>query len=128
MASQRLRCKQCHERFSRLQGSRRVYCETCRPPRKRTADVQAPPPDTGPGPLEVAVTSELETAGRLDTIEGVALLVIARDADRLPPDKRAAVVEKLLRVKTLALAGAKGAGPDPVSEIGRRRAERLASA
>ena len=111
--------------------SRRQFCEECSPPRIRGAAAQAeqvPAPDPGTGAIEAAVRAELERASRLDTIEGVALLTLARDADRMPADKRAAVIERLLRVKALALVGVKPAGLDPVDDIARRRAERLADA
>jgi len=122
--------RKCGTRFRVPSQSRRMFCEACSPPRFRHADgpPPAPPVDEGPGPIEVAVLAELERTGRAGTIEGVALATLARDADRLPPDKRAAVVERLLRVKALALVGAKPPSASPVDEIGRRRAERIASA
>lgn len=136
MATVQRRCpgktkKGCGARFRVSSQSRRMFCEVCSPPRFRNADgPTAPPsvPDDGPGPIEVAVLAELERAGRATTIEGVALLAIARDADALPAEKRAGVVEKLLKVKALALVGVKTAGPDPVDEISERRRRRLESA
>lgn len=130
--SRRMKCGRCPRRFTRATGSRRLYCEECSPPRRPAVEaVEAPPaelPDGGPGPIEQAVAAELKRTGRAETIEGVALLAIARDADRLPPEKRAGVVEKLLRVKSLALVGTKRPESTAVDELARRRAERHASA
>ncbi len=136
MATVQRRCpgkagRECGTRFRVPSQSRRRFCEVCSPPRFRES-AEPPPPvateDPGPGPIEVAVAAELDRTGRAGTIEGVALLSLARDADRLPAERRAAVIEKLLRVKAVALAGVRAAGPDPVDDIARKRAERMASA
>ena len=121
MASQRLRCRQCHERFSRLQGSRRVYCETCRPPRKR-ALVEVPSDHARPGQLEATVLAELERVERVDTIEGQALLVLARDGDKLTGAARVAAVRGLMALKPVTFEGTAPKDRDRVDELADRRA------
>lgn len=128
MASERKTCRQCKGKFSRALGSRRVYCETCRPPRTKRV-VEITPPAKGPGPLEAACLAELERVERVGTIEGVALLAVARDADRLEgTPQRAGVLEKLLKLKAAALAGTAPAETDRVDELAAARAARIASA
>jgi hypothetical protein len=89
--------------------------------------VPAPVPDTV-GLIEAAARLELERVGRLDTVAGAIVVAVARDADRVAPERRAAVAEKLLKLLAQAVAGTKPAGPDPVGDIARARAARVAAA
>lgn len=129
MADLRRVCPQCKRQFRPPHGSPRRYCVRCRPSRvKRDGEPDGVGLDAGPGPIEDQVRAELERTRRLDTIEGAALLALARDADTLTGTQRAGVVEKLLRVKALALAGAAPAEVDRLDDLARRRAEKQASA
>lgn len=133
MASERRTCaKGCGRRFSRPLGSRRVYCETCSPPRKRKlpAPPEHPPPEQQPpGTLELAALGELRLAGRVDTYEGVLWLRLSRDADQASGDKVARLIPSLLKAKDLALKGWKRPRPDdPVDELAARVARKAAEA
>lgn len=121
MASQRLRCKQCHQRFSRLQGSRRLYCETCRPPRTR-AVVELPGAPSRPGAIESTTLADLERVERVDTIEGQALLALARDADTLTGAARVAAVRGIMALKPVAFEGTAPRDRDRLDELADRRA------
>lgn len=134
MAELRRRCPQCKRQFRPRKGSPRRYCESCRPPRVRGGVVEGVPigpvvDDRKPGPLEVACLAELERVDRVTTIEGVALLAVARDADRLEgTPQRAGVLERLLKLKAAALVGTAPAEVDRVDELAAARAARIASA
>ena len=131
MASERKTCKSatCHQKFSRPLGSRREYCETCRPPRKKPqAPVVLPGGSGEPGPIEAAAVAELEAVGRLGSVEGQLVVRLAREADRasVSGTQLSAVADRLLKAKEAALAGVAPPG-DLVDELmERRRARRRA--
>lgn len=134
MASERRTCaKGCGKKFSRPLGSRRVYCEKCSPPRKPKAVAVASSAalePSEPGPIEALALAQLQDAGRTETIEGLTLLRLARemDSDRPAASQLGALAEKMLRVASVALAGARKAAPDRLDEITARRAAKAAAA
>lgn len=138
MASERRTCqrpKGCGRRFSRPLGSRRVYCETCSPPRKPAlASVQdaAPGPvREGPGPVEVAALAQLQEVDRHETVAGVLVLGLARDIDagRVLPAQKGGAGEKLVKLLAEALRGTtQKRAPDALDEITARRMARAAAA
>ena len=124
MTSERRTCKspECHQKFTRPQGSRRIFCETCRPSKVRPVD---PPPldeDVEPGPIESAARLELEEAGQASTTEGLLFLRLAREVDarRATGSGLAALADRLLKAKAVALAGPESMG-DAVDELRARR-------
>ena len=126
----RHRCRQCSRKFSKPLGSRRIYCEECRPPRQKPAAAEPAPPTSGPGPIEAQALTRLEAAGRVDTIEGQLLLRLAREADsgRATAAQLGSLAEKLLRVADTALAGTKTREPDRLDELTARRLAKAAAA
>lgn len=134
VASERRVCKKpkgCGNKFSRPLGSRRIYCEACRPPRARLASVpDVPASSSGPGPIEVQVLARLEAAERVETIEGQLLLRMAQEADggRTTAAQLGSLAEKLLRVADVALAGTVTRAPDELDEITARRRAKAAAA
>jgi hypothetical protein len=134
VASERRTCaKGCGRKFSRPLGSRRVYCEKCSPPRKPKAVAVAPSRSTdssAPGPIETLALAQLQEAGRTETIEGLTLLRLARemDGERATASQLGALAEKMLRIASVALAGARKAAPDRLDEITARRAAKAAAA
>lgn len=132
MASERRTCPDCHRKFSRPLGSRRIGCETCRPPRPKK---KAPPPvdvPSGPhggtGDLERAAVAALTLAGRLESFEGQLWLRLAREADAAPGPKVAALVGGLLKAKGEALAGWRPPRNDRIDELTRARERKAAGA
>jgi len=134
VASERRTCakKGCPTKFSRPLGSRRVYCETCSPPRKPPVSErpEAPPVPLhqGPGPLEVAAQAALTAAGRTDTFAGALWLRLAREADQAPGPKVAVLVTAVLKARTEALEGWKPPRADAVDELARARTRKAESA
>ena len=129
MASVRLRCQICRERFSKPLGSRRVNCETCRPPRAKATAL--PPPEAPKvGPIEAQALADLEAAGRLDTVKGQTLLRLAREADsgRVTAAQLGSLASNLLKVEDAALAGARRPEPDRLDEVSERRRRKAAEA
>lgn len=129
MADLRRRCPECKRQFRPRKGTRRLYCETCRPPREREL-APSPPvvlPGGGgePGPIEAASVTELEMAGRLATVEGQLVVRLAREADRVSVGgtQLSAVADRLLKAKEAALAGVAPPG-DMVDELRERRRAR----
>ena len=128
MAGPRKRCKTptCPQRFTRPQGSRREYCETCRPPRQKPKPV-TPLPDrpTEPGPIETATRRDLEARQRVNTTAGAIALRLARDLDSaaLTASQASSLSSQLLRTMAAALEGAPAA-PDEMDELARRRREK----
>jgi hypothetical protein len=133
-AGLRLRCKTCKQRFTRVKGSRRIHCETCRPPRARSvapAEVLdlVPKPPRPLGELEGQALADLQAAGRAQTTEGALALYLARqlDAGGHTGSQTAALAARLMDAKTRAVAGAKPKD-DFVDELRRRREARAAKA
>lgn len=135
MAGQRLRCKTCKERFTRIQGSRRIHCETCRPPRTRSpapaevVDLAPKRPRRQLGELEEQTLADLHAAGCAQTTEGALALYLARQLDTggHTGSQTAALAARLMDAKTRAVAGAKPKD-DFVDELRRRREARAAKA
>ncbi len=128
VADLRVRCPDCKRQFRPRKGTRRRYCEDCRPPRLRPDDEPAPVPDQGPGPIEDACRAELERVDRLTTLEGAALLALARDADRLQGSARASAIRELVKLKPVAFEGTAAPQRDRLDDLAQRRRERRASA
>lgn len=138
VASERRTCPKprgCGRKFSRPLGSRRVFCETCRPPRKRSgpSDPGGKPdtPDPASLPaatLELAAFAELQLAGRVDTFEGALWLRLAREADQAPGSSVARLIPGLLKAKDTALAGWKRPTRDRVDQLAEARARKAAQA
>jgi hypothetical protein len=131
VAAIRLRCQKCHTRFSKPQGSRRIYCETCSPPRKppvamRDVDQGA---SEGVGPIEARMLLDLEAVDRAETVEGLLVLNLARDIDsgRVAPAQKGIAGQRLLVLLGRALEGTKIPEPDRLDELSARRASREAS-
>lgn len=131
MAGQRMRDAKGH-RFTRPQGSRRVWCEACRPPRVKS-DRAAPPPPGEPGrilgELERTTLEELTARGREATIAGQAALYAARQLDSggHSGSQTASLLRELRASAEAALAGAP-VPDDALDEVGRRRAAKAAGA
>jgi|SRR5215216_1770805 len=76
------RCKKCGQRFTRLQGTNRLFCYECRPQRN-VADFPARNQDqTGEdqdqdGPLTTYTRKTLDEAGVLETWQGAAVMALA---------------------------------------------------
>jgi hypothetical protein len=130
VASERRTCaKGCGRKFSRPLGSRRVYCETCSPPRKPKASGEpAPVVHVGTGPIEAAALAELTAASRVDTFAGQMWLRLAREADHAPGAKVGTLVAAMLKVQTTALAGWKPPRNDRLDQLAAARARKAASA
>jgi hypothetical protein len=137
VASERKTCKSstCHTKFSRPLGSRREYCETCRPPRKPSladrAPSSPPPVDPGVGPIEARTLSDLQAVERHDTVPGLLVLALARDIDRgvVKPEQKGVAGQRLLQLLTTALAGTQAPAPaDRLDEVAARRIQKAAAA
>ena len=125
MASERRTCKTktCHTQFSRPLGSRRVYCEKCRPPRDRQAPLPViPTPDVlrQPGELEVAVRAELVRTERLESWRGAAAVRLARECDTATGSQVSSLIKQLEAAMAAALDGVPPE-PDFVDEMAERR-------
>lgn len=129
MADLRKRCPECKRQFRPRKGTRRVYCETCRPPREQASLEQLPPPTDAPGPIETRVRAELELADRMKTVEAEVVLRLAREMDSARPtgSQLAALAPKLLAAKAEALRGVK-LQTDKLDEVTARRLAKAASA
>jgi hypothetical protein len=132
-----LKCKGCGEEFERPAKTNRVNCETCRPPRTRgTAGVKAdrpmaPVPDSkplGPGPMEVAVVTELRQFGREGSVSGTAAILMARQADHglNTGSQLSGLMDKIQQAVARAIEGVAPVG-DRVDELKSARADRLAA-
>lgn len=131
MADLRRVCPGCKRRFRPTKGTRRLYCETCRPPRSRAAD-EAPPPAGGAdivGPIEARLLADLQAHDRHETVDGLIALSVARDLDhdRVPPQQKPSVGEKLGKLRAKALEGTEPATHDRLDELAERRRAREAS-
>jgi hypothetical protein len=128
MADLRKRCPGCKRQFRPAKGTRRLYCETCRPPRERVPDGQ-PAASEDPGPIEVRVRAELEQADRLETVEAEVVLRLAREMDSTRPtgSQLAAMTPRLLAARTEALRGVK-LTTDRLDEVTARRLAKAANA
>lgn len=130
VASERKTCAKpnCHRKFSRPLGSRRVYCEDCSPPRKPAA---APPAPAAPelGEIESRVLAELEQAGRAETVEAAIVLRLAREMDtgRATASQLGALAPRLLAARQEALRGVK-LQTDRLDEVTARRLAKAAGA
>jgi hypothetical protein len=123
--SARIRCKTCHRQFTRPNGSNRLNCETCRPPR-----VKAP---TGPAPvdglLQQAVHLELERLQQAGSVAAAVALRLARALD--DPELGAAQVSSISAqlMRTLEpLAKNAPRPPDELDEFTKRLEAKRASA
>lgn len=121
MADLRRRCPECKRQFRPPKGSPRRYCETCRPSKARALP-DAPPPVVEAGPIESTTLAELDRVERLDTIEGQALLALARDADTLKGAPRAAAIRELVKLKPVTFEGTAPKERDQLDELADRRA------
>jgi hypothetical protein len=129
------RCQECRQTFYCPKGSRRVFCEDCRPPvqnASRAGEVVKLPSVTGQpvtaetvGRLETVTRQELAARGRENTTEGQAALYIARELDHKSHSgsQVAALVQRLVETKQEALKGAPRQ-KDRLDEIAARRAAR----
>lgn len=130
MASIRLRCGKCRQRFSKQQGSRRIYCEACSPPRKPPVGLRdvpsAPAGDGGRGPIEARLWEDLAAVDRAETVDGLVALSVARDLDagRVPPGQKPTVGAKLAGLRDKALEGTAPPTADRLDDLAARRAER----
>lgn len=130
MATERTACPRCRKRFARVVGTRRKYCEQCSPPRRPPASAAPPAPvERPPGPVESRARIELERAGRLDTVEGLVLVNLARRLDdpATTGSQAASVARELREASRAALAGTVSS-VDPLDQLEARRRERAASA
>jgi hypothetical protein len=131
MATIRLRCQKCHGKFSKPQGSRRIYCEVCSPPRKPPLSMRGPDPEVPQtvGPIEARMLLDLEAVDRAETVEGLLVLNMARDIDsgRVAPAQKGIAGQRLLVLLGKALEGTKVPEPDRLDELAERRAAREAS-
>lgn len=128
MASIRMRCKKCHERFTRPQGSRRIYCERCRPPARKGEATVIPLDDRAAveaNPLVESVRAELVAADRLGTAHGALAMALAEQlaAGRHTGSQYAALARELRAAQAAALTGAEPEA-DRLSEIAARRRAR----
>lgn len=139
MASERRTCKSstCHRRFSRPLGSRREFCEECRPPRNRNQDAPAAPvlagpgaPGWSPGRIESRALAELTAAGRAETLEGEIVVRLAREMDsgRVAGSALTSLAKQLLDAKSRAMVGIKPPDRDRVDDLADRRADKAATA
>lgn len=135
MATIRMVCpkpKGCGRRFSKVIGSRRVYCEECSPPREqRTGPDKASGPagDAAPGPIERRLLKDLQSADRHETVDGLGALAVARDVDhgRVPCSQKPRVLSQLAKLRDAALDGAVVAGSSRLDDLAKRRRAREAS-
>jgi len=129
MADLRKVCPGCKRRFRPAKGTRRLYCETCRPSRVKP-DEPPPEPSGEAGPIEAQVRAELEAVDRQATVEGLIALSVAGDIDsgRVAPAQKPGVGQKLAVLLAAALEGTKRPEPDRLDELAEARARRAASA
>lgn len=125
MPETRKRCPKCKRQFRRPTASKRIYCETCRPPRTRPLPIEPTGPHV-PGELETATRERLEAADRLGAVEGIAAIQLARALDEAshPLSQRAAATARLFDVLGLALKGTAMREPDELDELAARRQAR----
>ena len=122
MATVTRRCKKCTARFRVSNQTRRIFCETCRPPRlKPLSDV--PTLAESPrvmGEVEQALRGELERAGRMDRYQGVLAIRLARLLDGGTPASAPGLTSQIDQLMTKALEGA-AREPDIVDELTEQR-------
>jgi len=125
---------QCKIRFRISSQSRRVYCETCRPPRSKAGAVSSVPGSSGPsepGPVEARALLDLAAFDRQDTVPGLIVLSVARDIDsgRVKPEQKAQAGQRMLALLAVALAGTTPArSADRLDEVTARREAKAAAA
>ena len=114
------RCKKCGERFTRVQGTSRLYCFDCRPERKSTTNLRFLPQkgadsqngadsgESGPimGKLTRLTTETLDNAGILDTWQGAAAVTLAEliDAGKHGASGAAGTIKAHREAMAIALA------------------------
>ena len=128
MADLRVRCKGCRSQFRPRKGTRRLFCETCRPSRAGVGLASVPPVPTSvdlpPGEVERTVREVLEQAGRLATVPGVLAVRLAKQLDAATgAATTAALAKQIDELTAKAMLGAKPA-PDFVDDMAARRAAR----
>ena len=120
--SKRIVCKGCGNRFTKPDGSSRLNCTTCRPPRVQVpvdapvGSPAAPVVPRAPGEIEVATRVELERCGRLVTVSGAIAVRLAHAMDdpALPEARLSSLASQLERTMERATAGVK-APPDELT-------------
>lgn len=129
----RVRCRKlgCSRRFTRPQGSRRIYCPECSPPRKpaEVAEDQAPSGEPTEGPIVAAVRAELVSLDVLGMVESAIALRLALSLD--DPKLAASSVSAMSGQLTKVLAGLRERAPrqpDRLDEIGQRLAAKMGKA
>ena len=129
----RMRCRKpgCSRRFTRPQGSRRIYCPECSPPRKplELDDEPAPVVRRFEGPIVASVRLELEQLDVGTSVEAAIALRIAQSLD--DPDLAASSVSALAGQLSRILAGLRERAPrrtDRLDELGERLARKLGTA
>lgn len=113
MAKQ-VRCKTCRASFTPAQGTNRLNCYACRPPRGSAGGGPAtvvPPAQVEPRPpgeIESATRAELVRAGRAATVHGAIAVRLARvmDDPDLSEARLTALAAQLERTLDRATAGA----------------------
>lgn len=132
-AGTRITCPECKDRFIRSRGSRRIFCEACRPPKGR-GDEKVKLENLAPvlevpsvGRIEAAHLKELEAIDRSESAAGVKALAIARmmDFGLNTGSQFAALSRELQSAMDRAKEGAATKG-DSLDELTQRRAARLA--
>jgi len=111
-------------RFSRPLGSRRIWCEKCRPPVVKSAPVVQLDIGDQPArsPLEQSAFLELAAVGRQDTPRGLLYLGLCRqfEAGGHTGSQMAALSARILEAQRAALEGAPRPG-DVVDDLQARR-------
>jgi DNA-directed RNA polymerase subunit RPC12/RpoP len=129
MVAVRMRCGKCHQRFTRPQGSRRIYCETCSPSRVKPLDPEVRSSPDIPGPIEASVRAQLEAAERAGTVQGLVALSVAADLDagRVAPAQKPGVGQKLAALVASAVEGTAPPTCDRLDELAEARTRRASA-
>lgn len=105
------RCKKCSQRFTRPQGTNRLYCYDCRPERTKVVPFPGeqfakPNDDQEDGPLTALVKKELEEAGVLETWQGESAVALAKliDTGKHGASGAAGTIKALREAMGVALA------------------------
>lgn len=135
MADLRRICPDCRRRFRPAKGTRRLYCETCRPSRVKPDDpapVLAGPgaPGWTPAPIEARTLAELTQRDRADTLEAAVMLRLARELDsgKLSGAALATVSARLFETRQMAFEGTTPPERDRLDELAAIRAAKAETA